>query len=229
MKNFVQHGDSLTVIAPYTVTAGQGILVSQLFGVASYDAASGASAEIITEGVFDITKEPSLAIAQGARVFWDNTNRRVTTVQAGNFPIGACTVAALSADTTVRCWIDGQAALTIGAIGSRSIASMPVTAVANTEFTVTVPAGRVLRITQRTTTAYTGATATVQVGTTLGGADVVAAADITGIATRSLTLVNASVAAYSPFAGGTLFVRIAQTTPTAVGAGHMVFEFEPSA
>jgi hypothetical protein len=29
-------------------------------------------------GVFDLTKEPALAIAAGVRVFWDNTNRRIT-------------------------------------------------------------------------------------------------------------------------------------------------------
>ncbi len=54
------------------------------------------------QGVFDITKEPALAITAGARLFWDNTNRRLTTTATGNFQVGMATVAALAADTTVR-------------------------------------------------------------------------------------------------------------------------------
>jgi predicted RecA/RadA family phage recombinase len=41
-------------------------------------------------------------MAAGARVFWDNTNRRLTTTATGNFQVGIVTVAALAADTTVR-------------------------------------------------------------------------------------------------------------------------------
>ena len=42
------------------------------------------------------------AMAAGTRVFWDNTNRRLTTTATGNFQVGVVTVAALAADTTVR-------------------------------------------------------------------------------------------------------------------------------
>jgi predicted RecA/RadA family phage recombinase len=106
MKNFIQPGDSLTVSAPYAVTSGQGVLVGALFGIAAYDAASSATVEIQTEGVFDITKEPSLAITAGARVYWDNTNRRITTTAAGNYQVGIATLAALAADATARVWTE---------------------------------------------------------------------------------------------------------------------------
>ena len=102
MKNFIQPGDSLTVSAPYAVTSGQGVLVGALFGVAAVDGVQNAVIECQTKGVFDITKEPALAITAGARVFWDNTNRRLTTTATGNFQVGLATVAALAADTTVR-------------------------------------------------------------------------------------------------------------------------------
>ena len=104
MRNFVQPGDSLAVAVPYAggVTAGQGVLVGALFGVAAVDGAQNAVIEAATQGVFDLTKEPALAIAAGARVFWDNTNRRVTTTATGNFSIGIATQAALAADATVR-------------------------------------------------------------------------------------------------------------------------------
>ncbi|MBY0329924.1 MAG: DUF2190 family protein [Acetobacteraceae bacterium] len=108
MRNFVQPGDSLAVAVPYAagVTAGQGVLVGALFGVAAADGAQNAVIEAATQGVFDLAKEPSLAITAGARVFWDNANRRVTTAAAGNFSIGIATQAALAVDTTVRVWLN---------------------------------------------------------------------------------------------------------------------------
>ncbi|MFC3002757.1 DUF2190 family protein [Falsiroseomonas tokyonensis] len=104
MRNYVQPGDSLALAVPYAggVTSGQGVLVGALFGVAAVDGVQNAVIECQTKGVFDITKEPALAITAGARVFWDNTNRRLTTTATGNFQVGLATVAALAADTTVR-------------------------------------------------------------------------------------------------------------------------------
>ena len=108
MRNFIQPGESLAVAVPYAggVTAGQGVLVGALFGVAAVDGAQNAIIEAQTQGVFDITKQPSLAITAGARVFWDDTNRRITTTATGNFQVGIATTAALAADTTVRVWLN---------------------------------------------------------------------------------------------------------------------------
>jgi predicted RecA/RadA family phage recombinase len=108
MRNFVQPGDSLAIAVPYAagVTAGQGVLVGALFGVAAVDGAQNAIIEAQTQGVFDITKEPALAITAGARVFWDNTNRRITTTATSNFQVGIATLAALAADTAVRVWLN---------------------------------------------------------------------------------------------------------------------------
>jgi predicted RecA/RadA family phage recombinase len=107
MKNFVQEGDTISLVAPYTVTPGQGALVGALFGVAHSDVANGAAGDFKTQGVFDLTKEPALAISQGVRVFWDNTNRRVTTTATSNFCIGWAIAAALAADATVRVKLGG--------------------------------------------------------------------------------------------------------------------------
>ena len=104
MRNYVQPGDSIAMAVPYAggVTSGQGVLVGALFGVAAVDGAQNAVIECQTKGVFDIAKEPALAITAGSRLFWDNTNRRLTTTATGNFQVGLATVAALAADTTVR-------------------------------------------------------------------------------------------------------------------------------
>lgn len=94
MKNFAQDGGTITALAPYDRTSGQGALIGQLFGVASNTVLSGAEAEWATTGVFELTKIGSQAWTVGACVYWDNTNKRCTTVASGNTLIGAATVAA---------------------------------------------------------------------------------------------------------------------------------------
>ena len=93
---------------PYAggITAGLGVLVGTLFGVAATDGVQNAVIEAATQGVFDLTKEPALAITAGARVFRDNTNRRITTTATSNFQVGIVTTAALAADATVRVWLN---------------------------------------------------------------------------------------------------------------------------
>lgn len=93
MKNFVQPGVNITLLAPYAVTSGQGALVGSLFGVASADYASGAAGEFVTEGVFDLTKVGSQAWTVGAKIYWDNTNERCTTTAESNTLIGVAVVA----------------------------------------------------------------------------------------------------------------------------------------
>lgn len=104
MKNYIQPGETLSLTAPYDVTSGSGLLVGAIFGVASSDALSGAAVEAATSGVFTLAKA-SGAITAGARVFWDNTNKNVTTTATSNYCIGMATAAAASGDTTVNVWL----------------------------------------------------------------------------------------------------------------------------
>ena len=84
MRNFVQPGDTLTLIAPYAVASGAGLLVGSLFGVAKHDAAIGAPVETKRTGVIDLAKATGEAWTQGAKLYWDNTNKRLTTTAGGN-------------------------------------------------------------------------------------------------------------------------------------------------
>lgn len=107
MKNFVQTGDVITVPAPYAVSSGQGVLVGSLFGVATCDAANGANVDIVPEGVFDITALTSDTGTVGAKMYWDSTNKRLTTTATSNTLVGALTAAKGSSDTTARVYLDG--------------------------------------------------------------------------------------------------------------------------
>lgn len=107
MRNFIEKGDVVTVIAPYSVFAGQGVLVGALFGVAASDAANGAPVEIKRAGVFDIAAVQTDTAVQGARIYWDNTARRLTTTATNNTLVGAVTTAKTAVDTAARVLLDG--------------------------------------------------------------------------------------------------------------------------
>lgn len=107
--------------------------------------------------------------------------------------------------------------------------SLPVTATANTDFTVSVPAGKsLLRATVYTGTAYTAVTdAKIEIGVSAGDASYVAATTIAAIGVHALTLVAAAAAALGSLpATPNLFVRVVQSGgSTAVGAATLVLEY----
>ncbi len=109
MKTYVQPGNTITLIAPYAVAAGDGLLIGSIFGVASGTAALGESVETALTGVFDITKIGSQAWTAGARIYWDDTNKRATNVATSNTLIGVATeaVAGGAGDTIGRVRLNG--------------------------------------------------------------------------------------------------------------------------
>ncbi len=108
MRNYVQPGETVTVTAPYALSAGDGCLVGTLFGVAAGTYASGATtAELVTEGVFDITCLGTDTPSQGAALYWDNTNKRLTTTSSGNTKVGVALLAKASGVTTARIRLNG--------------------------------------------------------------------------------------------------------------------------
>lgn len=107
MKNYVQPGNTVTLTAPYDVASGAGLLVGSLFGVASAAALSGAAVEAAIVGVFDLNKLGTDTIDPGQKVYWDNTNKRVTETASGNSLIGAALATAGNGATTVRVRLNG--------------------------------------------------------------------------------------------------------------------------
>ncbi|MCR8724134.1 DUF2190 family protein [Frigidibacter sp. ROC022] len=110
MKNYVQPGNTLTLTAPHAVASGDGLLVGSIFGVAAGDAESGATVEAALTGVFDLIKVGSQAWAVGDKVYWDDTNKRCTTVATDNTLIGVAVeaVAGGAGDTTGRVRLNGS-------------------------------------------------------------------------------------------------------------------------
>jgi predicted RecA/RadA family phage recombinase len=107
MKNFVQQGDTITLTAPYARTSGQGMLVGSIFGVASTDAASGATVEAAVAGVFDLTKVSAQAWVAGNLIYWDDTAKNCTTAVSTNKLIGVAVAADANPSSTGRVRLNG--------------------------------------------------------------------------------------------------------------------------
>ena len=109
--NMLGNGDSWELPVPYAsgVTSGQGMQVgSFLFGIAQKNGAQNELVAVAFNGVYRVSKEPSLAISRGAKLWWDNTNRRLTTTATGNIAVGIALANAAAADADVVALIGAR-------------------------------------------------------------------------------------------------------------------------
>ncbi|MBF0401393.1 MAG: DUF2190 family protein [Magnetococcales bacterium] len=109
MKNWIQQGNSVPMVSPVAVSSGDGVLIGDLFGVASSAAAIGETVQLFVTGVVDLPKA-AVSITQGAKVYWDDTAKNVTTTSAGNTLIGCAIVAAAVGDAIVQIRLNGAVA-----------------------------------------------------------------------------------------------------------------------
>jgi predicted RecA/RadA family phage recombinase len=107
-KNYVQTGENLTVPAPANIISGSGVLVGSIFGVALVSALSGEELDMSTVGVWNLPKVSAQAIAVGAKVYWDDTAKLVTTTATSNTLIGVAVTAAANPSGTVNVRLNGS-------------------------------------------------------------------------------------------------------------------------
>ena len=108
MKNFIKHGDNVTVAFPYAVAGGGGALIgTALFGVATEATAMGAMGGLLTEGVYSLPKAAGLAITAGDKLYWDNTAKVLNKTAAGNSYVAVATRDALAGDAIVNARLNG--------------------------------------------------------------------------------------------------------------------------
>jgi predicted RecA/RadA family phage recombinase len=103
MKNYVQKGDRLQFANSTggTIASGSGVLVSKRVGVAVADIPNTTTGVLAMEGVFNLPKLTTDVVAQGDILYWDNTNKRLTTTASGNTQAGYAQAAAGNGVTTV--------------------------------------------------------------------------------------------------------------------------------
>lgn len=105
--NFVQDGDLLDLPAPYAVNSGAGAKIGIIFGVAMVTLALNQSGAFAVEGVWDLAKTSAEVWAVGQKLYWDDTNKLVTTVVGTNIAIGIAVKAAAAGATVGRVRLNG--------------------------------------------------------------------------------------------------------------------------
>jgi Uncharacterized conserved protein len=110
-RNFVQPGSTMTFAAPYAVASGAGMLVGAVFAVALNAAAISTPVEGKLDGVWDLPKATGESwVAFTTKLYWDNTNRRLTSTSSGNIYVGIAVQNQASADTSGRARLNGTVA-----------------------------------------------------------------------------------------------------------------------
>jgi predicted RecA/RadA family phage recombinase len=84
MKNAVSSGNVIPYTPTVAVASGTTVLIGTKLGVAIADIAANATGSAQVTGVFSVAKLSTDAVAQGAALYWDNTNKRLTTTASGN-------------------------------------------------------------------------------------------------------------------------------------------------
>ncbi|WP_127109925.1 DUF2190 family protein [Pararhodobacter zhoushanensis] len=107
MKNYIQPGEVVGVLAPRDVKSGEGVLIGSLLGIALTDALTGAQVEIQRRGVFTHAKTSAQAWTVGAKLYWDNTNFVFTTTASGNTLAGTAAEIAANPSALGVVLLDG--------------------------------------------------------------------------------------------------------------------------
>lgn len=105
MNNFVHDGHIVEVVAPYEVTAGDGLLRGALFGVAASWAPMGEPVSISTAGVFDLKRQLSDDWEIGDPIYWNDSSRIFTREAAGAVMVAIAVAATAGPE---KPWVRGK-------------------------------------------------------------------------------------------------------------------------
>ncbi|MBX8803420.1 DUF2190 family protein [Pseudochrobactrum asaccharolyticum] len=93
MRNFIQPGKVLNIVATAAVVSGSLQVIGKIFGIAATSAAAGEEYELSTGGVYELPKNAPEAWTVGKEVF-ATPGGIATTETTGNTKIGVAVMAA---------------------------------------------------------------------------------------------------------------------------------------
>ncbi|MEM7308923.1 MAG: DUF2190 family protein [Planctomycetota bacterium] len=102
-------GRWITLPAPYAVVVGDGALVGDTFGVAAEAAAAGADVQLVRKGQHTLAAVSADEWTAGARLFWDDAQRKVTDTATGNRAVGVAAADKAAAAASASVMLDGVA------------------------------------------------------------------------------------------------------------------------
>lgn len=98
-KTFKQPGEVMDYAAAAATASGDVVVVGTRVGVALTAIAAGSTGSLAVTGVHTLAKLSTDVVAQGALLYWDATNKRLTTTASGNTLAGYAFNAAAAAST----------------------------------------------------------------------------------------------------------------------------------
>lgn len=108
MKNHVQEGNTLTLVAPTGgVVSGMIYKISAIIAVANFTAAVGEDFEGDIIGVFELPKVSADTPSQGAKAYLLADGTAITTVSTANTLVGVFTEARLNGDLLADIRLNG--------------------------------------------------------------------------------------------------------------------------
>ncbi len=103
---FLQDGNSIDYTPGSDVQPGDVVVLGSLIGIATRPIPANTTAGLAIRGVFRIAKLSTDVVTAGAVLYWDNTNKRVTTTATGNTRIGLAVAASPSGQATADVLIN---------------------------------------------------------------------------------------------------------------------------
>ncbi|WP_273687357.1 DUF2190 family protein [Ketogulonicigenium vulgare] len=114
MKNYIQPGKALTIMAAAAVLSGELVVQGHLVGVAGADADVGQQVAIHLEGVYALPKPSAEAWAVGDAIYADPDTGDITKVETeGHLLIGAAAADATSPSATGHVRLSGAPTVVI--------------------------------------------------------------------------------------------------------------------
>ena len=108
MKSEYQSGKVIDMAAPYAVASGAPAKSGFLFGVAQYTLALSEVGPFQTEGCFTLAKASADVVAVGAKLYWDDAAKNLTTTVASNLYVAVALEAKAGGTTTILCRLNGS-------------------------------------------------------------------------------------------------------------------------
>jgi predicted RecA/RadA family phage recombinase len=100
-------GGVLDFTAPANLTAGDGLLVGDTFGVVVATVLIAQPAQLYTLGRFTLPKEAADSFTPGPRLYWNAGTAKLTTTAAGNRTVGVSAVTAAPGTTSAAVILSG--------------------------------------------------------------------------------------------------------------------------
>jgi predicted RecA/RadA family phage recombinase len=109
MKNSVQRGQMVTILAAAVIASGELVRVGSLIGVAATSAQNGEPVELQTVGVFDLPKTSAQSWGVGDPIYAIAASALLTNVKGtGNYLVGVATETAANPSAVGRVRLNGS-------------------------------------------------------------------------------------------------------------------------